>query len=225
MNFFVVFIAVLGALLVLHRAGKRKRDADALNGRKTRTQALFDQTRESLAQIQAAEAFPLLETPTVHFEPEEFAILHEKGSTLFGFKSRHVAIGSQARTSVAGISLYPGTWEAESTGNMAAIATGDLYLTNTRLLFVGDSRTIVVAWQNLLSIKATFAGILIHAQDARTPIGFTAKNDLLWAILVRWMSSRQANAPRLPKGTEVILTPGNMNEVEQTVNVTVRSPD
>jgi len=221
----LIYIVVgIVALALLNRASKRRQQKNAARDRKARAQTLFDQTRAFFSQIETAGGFHSLETPSLHLQDGEFAILYEAGATLHAFKSHQVSVGNGGR-GVAGISLYPAAWEWGTDDEMSPIAKGDLYLTNKRLLFVSDHRNRSIPWENLLSIHARLIGFRIHTNDSESAVGFATENGLLWTMLIRWMSSTEVKMPKLASGTKITLTSEGIDELEQKVELTVHTPD
>ncbi|MGH7248527.1 MAG: hypothetical protein ACREH9_10520, partial [Pseudomonadota bacterium] len=86
---------VVGASTIILRLG-HSRHWHQTAATKTATQlarvsAVFDQTHAFLAEIERTGALPALETPDLHLQAGEFAILREARADLYGFKTRYVA--------------------------------------------------------------------------------------------------------------------------------------
>jgi hypothetical protein len=214
----------------LNHVGKREQQAKRIRDVKERMQRLTDETTEFVTRIEQDGALPSLETLNVHLQAGEFAVLHEPCVVLRGFNTQYVAV-RRPRTRTVGLGQYPAEWESRPADQMSPLATGDLYLTNKRVLFLGGVRTMSLPWTELLSIKPTLEAatpsldsITIATNLSQQPFAFAVKNPPLWAVMIGWMSAGQPARPELEKGTRIVLKV-EQNFPEGRIYVEIRSDE
>ncbi|MGH7780796.1 MAG: hypothetical protein ACREQR_13310 [Candidatus Binataceae bacterium] len=223
---------VVGASAIVLRLGYdlHSRQAAAIKAttQLTRVSALFDQTHAFLAEIERTGALPVLATPDLHLQADEFAILREAPADLYSFKTRYAAVNARTSRAFAGINFYPDAWQSESAIDLTARATGDFCLTNARLLFVSRDRVVSIPWRNLIAIAQVLDSMRVATDLSDFPFVFAVRNTLLWAMMIRWISSAEFKTPALAAGTRLILSregSRDLNDLELAIGLTVSTED
>ena len=203
-------LALLALALVFIMVGRHqqaRRARQAKEGSELEpAQLLVAETGGFIQAIQQLGMLPSLRLPQLHLQPEEFALLHHAGAHLISYPAIQVPSGKPPSPTFAGLEFYPGVWQAQHSDKMSVLAQGDLFLTNQRLLFLGEPKTLVILWRDLLSVTADLTSIRIASSESETPLYLTVRNPLLWAAFILWMSSGDVRQPRLAPGTELTLS-------------------
>jgi hypothetical protein len=164
---------------------------------------LSERTREFLATVDQTGRLPELDVTNLHLEPREFAVLHNPASAMYEVRAHRQGGWAGTRISVGRVPLYVGGFQSAPVDALDLVATGDLYLTNQRLVFASATRTVVVPWKALVSVSGDLAVLRVASTRMRTPVAWTTPNPMLWAMLVQWLSVLRPETPRLPAGTQL----------------------
>lgn len=155
-----------------------------------------------LRQIDETHRIPQITTP-LNLKPDEFAILHQADSRMIGPKSYRVGVGGGTRVG----KIYVGGWTSESNQSLRQLDTGDLYLTNRRLVFVGALKEQDIPWSHLMSyIQVNYSGqyaLQVAANNSRIPHIYTVRNPLLWFTMLKLMNAAKITEPQLPSSANV----------------------
>jgi len=159
-----------------------------------------------IAHISESGSLPTVTTSNLHLQSGEFAILGESSAVLFELRRSRIGGGIGTRVKVGKMPLYLGGWKSTSVESPTRAASGDLYLTNQRLVFAGGTRTVTVTWKNLLAVEANLGGISVATTHARVPYVWKVHNPLLWGLLIQWTSRAALKTPTLPLGATLGIT-------------------
>lgn len=197
----IITLTALGAL------GRRadKTAVDDAAARAARAAALLDEARAFIAQIESDRQFPALEAPLLNLPLNEFVALHQPETVMLTYLSHQVGVGEIG--GIGGIGAHPREWRTSLDLHMTTIATGDLYLTNRRMVYVGDRRSMSLLWRDLMALTCGLDGLHINTDDSPIPIAFKVKNSLLWAMLIKWMSLVKVEGRALAPGAHLEMNP------------------
>lgn len=198
---------VAGLVLVwwaLRFATKRSREAEVEKQR----QQVDGMVRDACAyihQVNTSRSFPTVWMKTVNAKPGEFSLLHE-ATTLFEHKAKNFTLGGGTRLRVGKIPIYLGGAQHFSHEQLEAVAGGDLYLTNGRVVFVSDRKAVSVQLNDLIAVNADPSAIVLHSAKREKPYIFRVGNSALWTLLLKLFAQGLLKAQHLPEGVTVTAT-------------------
>jgi hypothetical protein len=108
----------------------------------------------------------------------EFVVQHDR-ATLKKFVRARVGHGTRVRVGP----FYFGGWKSIPKEELREASTGDLVLTNQRLLFLG-AQTLTIPFDKLLKCEQVDAGLVISQSEREHPLVLVLKNAGLWCFLV-----------------------------------------
>jgi hypothetical protein len=180
---------------------------NALKGRRQATRKLNQLTAATRGYIESLEqsrAFTPIKVPGLHLEQGEFAVRHED-ATLGEFASARVGDGLGTRVPVGGFPIYLGGWKSVPNEELREVDTGELVLTNRRLLFIG-AHTLIIPFNKLLKCRQIDAGLVISQSRSKHPHVFVLEYPALWYFLVNWAADNRFEDPKLPDGMHISVT-------------------
>lgn len=197
-------ITVLSGLLFLAFVliKGRRQDAEKLN-------QLIADTRSFIENLERCHEFPDVKVSGLHLRDGEFVVRHEK-ATLAKFVKTRVAGGLGTRVRVAGFPIYLGGSKSIPKEELREAGTGDLVLTNQRLLFLGG-QTLTIPFDKLLKCEQIDAGLVISQSGRERPHVVVSESAGLWCFLVNWVSDNRFENRRLPDDMHVTVTGGPPN--------------
>jgi hypothetical protein len=206
---------VAGVVLVwwaLKFAAKRNREAEAEKQRQ-QVVGLVQDACAYIHQVNTSRSFPAVWMKTVNAKPGEFGLLHET-TTLFEHKDKRYTLGAGTRLRVGKIPIYLGGAQHFSHEQLEAVAGGDLYLTNGRVVFVSDRKAVTVPLSDLIAVNADPSAIVLHSAQRDKPYIFRVGNSALWTLLLKLFAQGLLKAQSLPEGVTVTAkaatTPGEV---------------
>jgi hypothetical protein len=195
-NIAFLFSPVLLALCfgVVGLAIKNRRQATKLN-------QLTSVTRDYIEAFEQSRVFAPVVVPGLHLEQGEFAIRHER-ATLAEVRRARIGSGLGTRVRVGGFPIYLGAWKSIPNEELREVGTGDLVLTNRRLLFLGG-HTLALPFDKLLTCQQMHAALLVSESRSKRPHVFILDNAGLWCFLVNWAADSRFKDPKLPDGMHI----------------------
>jgi hypothetical protein len=182
-----------------------------LNAIKSRRQAAekLDQltaaTRAYIEALEQSRVFAPVAVPGLHLEQREFAIRHDR-ATLAEFRRARVGGGLGTRVRVGGFPIYLGGWKSVPNEELREVGTGELVLTNRRLLFLG-AHTLAIPFDRLLKCEQIDTALLVSESRSKSPRVFLPENNPgLWCFLVNWVAENRFEDPKLPDGMHISVT-------------------
>jgi hypothetical protein len=194
---FVVFCFAMAAR-GLSQSGRKKRQAAE------KFHQLTDATRSYIDGLEQSRAFTPVEVLGLHLEQGEFAVKHDS-ATLAEMSRSRVGGGIGTRVRIGGFPIYLGGWKNVSVEELREVGTGELVLTNHRLLFFG-ARTLAIPFDRLLECKQQEANLVISESQSKSPHAFVMDNAGFWYFLVNWMADNRFEDPHLPDGLHISVT-------------------
>ncbi|MBI2509118.1 MAG: hypothetical protein HYV99_03845 [Betaproteobacteria bacterium] len=83
-------------------------------------------------------------------------------------------------------------------------ASGTLYLTNRRLVFIGDKRTFNAPFDKILNMTNSLTGITVHHGARSQPVTFAVANSLIWDGIYGILNTLRPDSPQLPDGVKLL---------------------
>lgn len=180
---------------------------DAIKRRRQATDKLSVLTAATRGYVEALEqsrSFAPLTVPGLHLEQGEFAVRHER-ATLAEFSRATVGGGLGTRVRVGGFPIYLGGWKSVPTEELREVGTGELVLTNRRLLFLG-AHILTIPFDRLLTCQQMDAGLLVSESRNKRPHVFLPENPGLWCFLVNWLVDNRFEDAKLPDSMHISVT-------------------
>jgi hypothetical protein len=112
-------------------------------------------TRSYLEGLDQSRSFTPVAVPGLHLQRGEFAIRRDQ-ATLAEFARERLGGGLGTRIHVGGFPIYIGGWKSLPKEELREVGTGNLVLTNHRLLFIG-ARTVTIPFEKLLTCQQVTA--------------------------------------------------------------------
>jgi hypothetical protein len=128
----------------------------------------------------------MVTVPGLHLRKGEFVVRHDR-ATLKQFVRTRVGSGF-------GIGRLR-FWKSIPKEELHEASTGDLVLTNRRLLFLG-SQTLTIPFERILRCEQANAGLVISATRRRHPHVLVLKNAGLWFFLINARVGDSKTRPR-----------------------------
>jgi hypothetical protein len=133
--------------------------------------------------------------PGLHPRNGEFVVRHDR-ATLKKFVRARVGHGTRVR--VGPFSF--GGWKSIPKEELREASTGDLVLTNQRLLFLG-SQILTLPFEKLLKCEQTDAGLVISQSRRQHPYFLVLKNAGHWCFLINCQVSNRKIRQRVQPPT------------------------
>ena len=126
----------------------------------------------------------MVTVPGLHLRQGEFVVRHDR-ATLKQF------VRTRVGSSVGMRFLRFRTWKSEPKDELRETSTGDLILTNRRILFLGE-KTLTIPFEKLLKCEQVDAGLVISQVRRGRPLVLVLKNAAHWCFLINCqVSGRQ----------------------------------
>ena len=116
--------------------------------------------------------------PGLHLRNGEFVVRHDRAKLKKFVRAR---VGHGTRVRVGPFSF--GGWKSIPKEELREASTGDLILTNRRLLFLGE-QTLTIPFEKLLKCEQTRAGLVISQDRRRRPHVLVLENAEHWCFLI-----------------------------------------
>jgi hypothetical protein len=140
--------------------------------------------------------FAPITVPGLHLEQGEFGIRHDR-ATLAQVRTARIGAGLGTRVRVGGSPIYLGGWKSVPSEELREVGTGELVLTNRRLLFLG-AHTLAIPFDRLLTCQQMDAALVVSESRSKRPHVLILENAGLWCFLVNWAADNQFKDPKLP---------------------------
>jgi hypothetical protein len=160
-------------------------------------------TRGYLEALEQGRVFAPVTVP-VHLEQGEFPIRHDR-ATMAEVRRARVGGGLGTRVRVGGFPIYLGGWKSVPSEELREVGTGDLVLTNRRLLFLG-AHTLTIPFDRLLTCQQIDAALLVSESRSKRPHVVIPENAGLWCFLVNWAADNRFKDPKLPDGMHLTVS-------------------
>lgn len=154
--------------------------------------------------IEAQGRLPQVTDPDFSTQEGEFIVLAQHDATMREIRAKRVIGGAGTRIKIGGIPLYLGGAQSRPHDEIRETATGTLYLTNRRLVFIGDKRTLNVPFDKILNITNSPVGITVHHSTRSQPVTFTVSNPLIWDGVYGILNVLRPDSPQLPEGVKLL---------------------
>jgi hypothetical protein len=161
-------------------------------------------TRDYLQALEQSRAFPPLAVPGLHLQHGEFAVRSDP-ATMAEYSRARVGGGVGTRVGVGGFPIYLGGWKSVPKEELREAGSGQLVLTNHRLLFLG-ARTLTIPFDKLLTCEQIGDGLVVSESRSKHPHAFAVENPGLWCFLVNWVVDNRFESPKLPDGMHLSVT-------------------
>jgi hypothetical protein len=169
---FIAAILAFGLLVFLVHSNKSHELKEQL---KTDAEGFFDQLdhEKTLKVIDVSIGLKsgeggLLEEPSIFFEPHAYRV-HGGGGTRIG-------------------GIYLGGGVLESQQRLKQIDSGNLILTNQRLVFDGSTENRTINIKDVLSAKAWSNAIEVSSSRRQKSRVFHVKNPIIWATMIQMLA-------------------------------------
>lgn len=87
-----------------------------------------------------------------------------------------------------GLSLHTGRFASESHDEWREITTGNLYVTDKRIIFDGELKNRVINLEDVMSVAPGYRDACVNSAKLQKPIGFKHVNGQIFAAVVRALS-------------------------------------
>lgn len=179
---------------------------NAITNRRQAATKLGQATAEICGYIEALEqrrVFAPVAVPGLHLEQGEFAIRHDRATLA---EVRTARVGGGLGTRVGGFPIYLGGWKSAPSEELREVGTGELVLTNRRLLFLG-ARTLAIPFDRLLTCQQHAAGLVVSESRSTNPLVVVLETMAgLWGFLVNRAADNRFERPKLPDGMHLSVT-------------------
>ena len=208
MEFLIVAAVIIGAIIILAKQGGKRREREQATGVQQRAEDMVTAACRFVAQANATRHFAEVSPGDVNIQPGEFALLREH-ATLFEQKSNRVSSGVGTRVHVGSMPFYLGTGSSSTYETTAAVATGELVLTNTRMIFMSNQRSAVLVLKDIVGMNASLDTITLHGTKRKSSFVFAVENPVLWSLLAKIGSSHPLESRFIPDGVTLKATPAD----------------
>lgn len=141
------------------------------------------------SEIDATDGYlPEIHLP-INLQKGETGYFHASSVTLY--EPRAVRSGGYGGGSVRiakGVTIHSGRFNSESHDEWRPIATGNLYVTDKRIIFDGDMKNRVIKLADVLSIVPGYRDACVNSSQVQRPIGFKNVNGQIFAAVVNALS-------------------------------------
>ena len=176
----ILVVSIICLVSSFGRDRERTRQLDAL------ADAQFQKWRSAL---EAADGY-LQEIPLpINLQKGETGYFHATSVTLC--EPRAVRSGGYGGGSVRiakGVSIHSGRFASESHDEWRAITTGNLYVTDKRIIFDGDMKNRVIKLEDVMSVAPGYRDACVNSSKLQKPIGFKNVNGQIFAAVVDALS-------------------------------------
>ena len=184
------------------------------NKRRQALDQLTSATRGYIEALEQSRVFAPIAVPGLHLEQGEFAIRHDR-ATLAEVRTARIGGGLGTRVRVGGFPIYLGGWKSVPSEELREVGTGELVLTNRRLLFLG-AHTLALPFDRLLTCQQMDAALLVSESRSKRPHVLILENAGLWCFLVNWGAASRFKDPKLPDDMHLSVS-GKTPELQVTV--------
>ena len=179
-----------------------------------RADAMVEAACQFIAQVNTARGYPDVAPGDVSIPKGEFAILRE-AATLFEQKSHRVGSAVGTRVKVGKLPVYLGSSHSSTYETTDPIASGELVITNRRMIFLADTRSATIQLKDAVGIKADISHLIIHSAKRKSPYVFAVSNPVLWSLIAKIGASHPLESRFIPDGVTFKArptgTPGEVN--------------
>ncbi len=224
MHILIGIVAVFVLLIILSAFGKAQQNKAEIAARPARAQKMIDEARKFFDQIEYDGAIPEVEALHLNLQSGEFVTLRESPVKLAGFRTVHVAVDDRGREKPPQLGFGPAKWEERRASTVSLLGTGDLYLTNSRLIFLSGDQDISISAKSVYAMKASFISFNLSSKESPTPLHFIVKNPIIWTLMLKWASSGQLKSAKLDPGTHFHLD-ASAGDDEWKLDFSMRSDD
>jgi hypothetical protein len=161
-------------------------------------------TRDYLQALEQSRTFAPVAVPGLHLEHGEFAVRNDP-ATLAEYRQARLGGGVGTRVRIGGFPIYLGGWKSVPKEELREAGTGNLVLTNRRLLFLG-ARTLTIPFDKLLTCQQIGDGLVVSESRSKHPHALVVENPGLWCFLVNWVADNRFEGPKLPDGMHLSVT-------------------
>jgi hypothetical protein len=151
------------------------------NKRRQATKKLESATRGNIEALEQSRVFAPITVPGLHLEQGEFSIRHDR-ATLAEVRTAGIGAGLGTRVRVGGFPIYLGSWKSVPSEGLRQVGTGELALTNRRLLFLG-AHTLAIPFDRLLKCQQMDAALVVSESRSKRPHVLILENAGLWCFL------------------------------------------
>lgn len=179
--------------LFMKKEASKKQHAEAL-----------DEFTRFIRTIEAQERLPQVNDPDFSTQESEFIVLAQRDATMREVRAARVTGGAGTRIKIGSIPLYLGGAHSRPHDEIRETANGTLYLTNRRLVFIGDKRTFNAPFDKILNVTNALTGITVHHSTRSQPVTFTVSNPLIWDGVYGILNILRPDSPQLPHGVKLL---------------------
>ena len=165
---------------------------------------LITDTRGFIENLEHSREFPDVKVSGLHLSDGEFVVRNEK-AVLAKFVKTRVAGGVGTRVRVAGFPIYLGGAKSIPKEELREASSGDLILTNQRLLFLG-AQTLTIPFEKLLKCEQMDAGLVVSQAGKERPHILVSENPGLCCFLINWVLDNRFKTRRLPDDMHLAVT-------------------
>lgn len=166
--------------------------------------------------VNRARRFPVVSLDNVNQLRGEFGLLRDS-ATLIEPRTHRFTIGAGTRLRLGKFPLYLGGAQSTPVESLRPVATGELYLSNRRLIFLSERRSAIVALKEVAAVEGGPDSITVHAAERARPLVLALSNAATWTLMIKLAVSSPIASPGLPDGLNLRAEPtGKPGEVELT---------
>ncbi len=173
----IIGIALLVVLLVASRKLSRHRREQLLRRQQQEAQKLIQ-------DVSSSGRLPVVKDPPILLHEGEFATLMADSKLI---EERAVRLGAYGGMRVAK-GMWIGGGQSESHGELRAIDSGLLVLTNQRLVFVGSMRTSEIPLKKIVNVTEWVDALQVNTSARQKAQTFTIPNPFIWGTLIRMLT-------------------------------------
>lgn len=202
-------IAVITIYWLISASFKKAREKEQARQRamaQGKAQELAEAACRFVSQVNAQRCFPEVSAGDVSIRKGEFAIMKEP-ATLFEQKTHRVSSAVGTRVKIGKMPVYLGSGHSTSYETSEPIATGELVMTNSRVIFISDNRSATMTLKDVVGVNANLSQITIHSSKRKSPYIFAVTNPVLWALLAKIGASHPLESRFIPEGVTLKATP------------------
>lgn len=176
----LLVLSIVGLVWSTVRGKARARQLDAL------ADAQFKKWRNAL---ESADGYlPAVRLP-INLQRGETGYFYATSVTLC--EPRAVRSGSYGGGSVRvmkGVSIHSGRFASESHDEWRPITTGNLYVTDRRIVFDGQMKNRIIKLDEVMSVSTGYREVCVNSSKLQKPIGFKDVNGQIFAAVVNALS-------------------------------------
>lgn len=152
-----------------------------------------------LEEVEKTRSLPVVSDPEFITLPGEFLTLRHQGAKMLEYRVTRRSAGFGTRLKIGVVPLYLGTSKSVPVDELREVAQGTLYLTNQRLVFVGDARTYAVPLDDILSIDNGTDWIRVDSSRRGKPVMFSVANGYFWDGIFKLLVKLRLETPNIDK--------------------------